>query len=128
MKNINDLLKIAALCFTLLGTLCIFMPNLINAFLNDAQAMPKLLFLSLGVVLNIYGLLLMWLAKRTPVPLAALLAVIVGDFTWAIGALGLIAFTPWITSINGTTVLGLVTISLTWFGWLKLKHYLAHKN
>ena len=125
--TINDVLKINALNCLLFGALFVFMPEPISSFLSENAKAPLLVFLSLGVLLNIYGLLLLWLASKNPVPQLPLLLVAIGDFLWVAATIIVIQLNVWITSINGITAAGLVAILVGWLGWIQLKHYLSNK-
>jgi len=126
--TINDVLKINALNCLLFGALLVFMPEPISTFLSDTAIAPKLLLLSIGVGLNIYGLLMLWLANKNPVPQTPLLLIVVGDFLWVIATIIVIQLKLWITTINGITAAGVLAIFVGWLGWIQFKHYLLHKN
>ncbi len=127
MFSINNVLKLNALnCFAF-GTLFVLLPDAVLLFLSDSNPAPKMVLLSLGVGLNLYGLFLLWLASKEPVPLKHLLPVAIGDFLWVIGTVVLIVLKLWIDTSNGITAAGLVALLVGWFGWLQLQHYLANK-
>lgn len=125
--TINDVLKINALSCLAFGSLFVFAPDPVTSYLSGSETMPQLVLLSLGVILNLYGLALLWLASKNPVPQTALLLVATGDFLWVIATIVLIQLKLWITTINGITAAGVVAIFIGWLGWIQFKHYLAHK-
>ena len=127
MTTINDVIKINALLALLLGALLVFMPDAAINFLSETQTIPKVLPLFVGVALNIFGLLLLWLAKNNPVPQLPLLLAVIVDFSWVVGTLVLIQFKLWITAINGITAAGLIAIVIGWLAWIQLQHYLSNK-
>lgn len=128
MLNINLVLKLNALnCFAF-GTLFVLLPEAVAAFLSATNPAPKLLLLLLGVGLNLYGLFLLWLASKEPVPVRHLLPVAIGDFLWVLGTALLIVMKLWIDSSNGITAAGLVALLVGWFGWLQLQYCLAQKQ
>ncbi len=126
--TINDVLKINALTSLLFGALFIFIPELTQSFLSDTEAMPKLALLSAGITMNTYGLLLLWLASKNPVPQTPLLWVVMVDLIWVLITIVVIQLDLWITTINGITAAGVVAIVIGWLGWTQFKHYLIQKT
>ena len=132
MDKINIILKLNALNCLLFGALFVFIPETIIVFLadvtlNDSGHMPKLVLVGLGVVLNVYGMLLIWLSNRETVPLGLVLFVAIGDFLWVIATLILLLMQLWITSSNGMAAAGLVAMFVGWFGLQQLQHYKNNK-
>jgi hypothetical protein len=127
MTTINDVIKINALLALLLGALLVFMPDAAISFLNEAQGIPKVVPLFVGVALNIFGLLQLWLAKNNPIPQLPLLLVVIVDFIAVVAIVVLIQFELWISSINGITAAGLIAIVIGWLAWIQLQHYLSNK-
>ncbi len=125
MLNINLVLKLNALnCFAF-GTLFVLLPDTVALFFSESNPAPKVLLLLLGVGLNLYGLFLLWLASKEPVPVRHLLPVAIGDFLWVLGTAVLIVMQLWIESSNGITAAGMVALLVGWFGWMQLKYCLA---
>ena len=127
MSNINTVLKLNALNCLAFGALFVFIPKQVIDFLSSTHPFPEVIILSLGVILNIYGLYLLWLANKSHVSPTWVLLVAIGDFLWVLGTIILIVMKLWITEINGITAAGLVAILVGWFGWLQLQYYLAHQ-
>ncbi len=122
MNNINTTLKLNGLNCLLFGALFVFIPNHVIAFLSDTNPAPEVIILALGVVLNLYGLILLWLGnKQQPNPTWVKL-IALGDFLWVLGTIILVVMKLWITNINGITAAGLVAILVGWFGWLQWQY------
>jgi hypothetical protein len=125
MPDINTVLKLNGLNCLLFGALFVFIPQHVIVFLSDTRPAPEVAILAMGVILNLYGMLLLWLANK-PKPNAQLVALIaIGDGLWVLFTAGLIFSQTWITQINGITVAGLVAIVVGWFGWQQWCHYQA---
>ena len=128
MITINDVLKINGLIYLLLGAFLVFFPENMAPFLSESATAPKMPLLVSGVVFNLLGLLQLWLAKTNPVPKTPLLLLVFAAVIWVIAIIALIQFEIGITSINGITTAGLVTIVIGWMAWIQLKHYLSNKQ
>ncbi|MGJ8664640.1 MAG: hypothetical protein ACSHWU_13365 [Marinicella sp.] len=128
MNNINTTLKLNGLNCLLFGALFVFIPKSVITFLSDSQPAPEVVILALGVILNLYGLILLWIGnKEQPNPKLVLL-IALGDFMWVLGTVILLAMKLWVTTINGMTAAGLVAILVGWFGWLQLQFYNTQKG
>ena len=123
MPNINVILQLNALNCLLFGALFVFIPDQVSAFLSDSQPMPKLLLAVLGVVLNLFGLLLLWLAKQTPPGKRWVGFVALADFAWVLFTAGVLLSQTWVTTVDGMTAAGLVAILVGWLGKLEWQHY-----
>lgn len=127
MNQINIILKLNALSCLLFGALFVFIPETIIAFLADTHFMPKLVLVALGVVLNLWGMLLIWLSNRDPLPNVLLLIVALGDFLWVVATVVLLLMQVWINSSNGIAAAGLVAMLVGWFGLQQFQHYKSNK-
>ncbi|WP_154223153.1 hypothetical protein [Marinicella rhabdoformis] len=127
MNQINLILKLNALSCLLFGALFVFIPETIIAFLADNNHMPKLVLVALGVVLNLWGMLLIWLSNREPVPNVLLLIVAMGDFLWVAATVVLLLIQVWVNSSNGIAAAGLVAMLVGWFGLQQFQHYRNNK-
>jgi hypothetical protein len=123
MHNINLILQLNALKCLLFGALFVFIPDQVSAFLSDEQPMPELLLAVLGVVLNLFGLLLLWLAKQTPPGQRWVGFIALADFAWVLFTAGVLLAPSWVTTVNGMTAAGLVAILVGWFGKLEWQYY-----
>ncbi len=128
MSNINLTLKLNGLNCLFFGALFVFIPNIVIQFLSTDQPAPEVVILVIGVVLNLYGLLLLWIANKKVVSPSLVLWIAIGDFLWVLGTVVLFLSGIWITDLNGMTVAGLVAILVGWLGWLQLQYYLANKS
>lgn len=127
MSDIKIILKLNALSCLLFGALFVFMPETIIAFLADDQLMPQLVLVALGVLLNLWGMLLIWLSNRESIPNVLLLIVALGDFLWMAATVVLLLMQIWVNSSNGMAVAGLVAMLVGWFGWQQFQHYRNNK-
>ena len=123
MPAIQLILQLNALNCLLFGALFVFIPDQVSQFLSDTDPMPELLLAVLGVVLNLFGLLLLWLAKQTPPGKRWVGFVALADFVWVLFTAGLLLSQTWVTSVNGMTTAGLVAILVGWFGKLEWQYY-----
>ena len=123
MNQINTILKLNALSCLLFGALFVFMPETIIAFLADTSHMPKLVLVALGVMLNLWGMLLIWLSNRDPLPNVLLLIVALGDFLWVVATVVLLLMQVWVNSSNGIAAAGLVAMLVGWFGLQQFQYY-----
>lgn len=122
MNNIQTTLKLNGLNCLLFGALFVFIPKSVVAFLSDTNPAPEVVIVALGVVLNLYGLLLLWLGNKPAPNQKVILLIAIGDFFWVLATLALIAMKLWVTNINGITAAGLVAILVGWFGWLQWQY------
>ena len=123
MNQINIILKLNALSCLLFGAMFVFMPETIIAFLADNNHMPQLVLVALGVVLNLWGMLLVWLSNRDPLPNVLLLIVALGDFLWVAATVVLLLMQVWVNSSNGIAAAGLVAMLVGWFGLQQFQCY-----
>ena len=122
MSDISTTLKLNGLTCLLLGALLVFMPQHIMVFLSDVSPAPEVAVVGMGVILNLYGLLLLWLGnQQQPNPTAVLITAI-GDGLWVLMTFGLILSQTWITHINAITTAGLLAIWVGWCGWLQWQY------
>lgn len=122
MSDINTTLKINALTCLLLGALFVFLPQQVITFLSDTNPAPMVAVVGMGVILNIYGLLLLLLgSQQQPHPKLVML-IAVADGLWVLLTAALIISQTWVTHINGITAAGLVAISVGWLGWLQWQY------
>lgn len=128
MNNINTILKLNGLSCLLFGALFVFIPNHVIPFLSDSNPAPEVMILALGVVLNLYGMILLWLGNKQAPNLTLVKLIAIGDYLWVLGTIALIALKLWITNINGITVAGLVAILVGWFGWLQWQYAAKASN
>jgi len=117
MNHIQIILNINGLNCLLFGALFVFMPKFIVGFLSSTDPMPLAVLLILGVILNLYGLFLLWLGSKPEPNTTAVKLVAIGDFIWVIGTAVLLMMQRWITEINGITAAGMVAIVVGWLGW-----------
>ncbi len=125
MSNINTILKLNGLTCLFFGALFVFIPQYIITFLSSTNPAPTVVLLSMGVVLNLYGLLLLWVGNQENPNNTLIKFIAVGDFLWVLMTAGLIISKTWITSTNGTTTAGLIAILVGWFGvqqWQRAKN------
>ncbi len=127
MSDIQTTLKLNGLNCLLFGALFVFAPLAVTQFLSDTHPAPELLVAILGIVLNLYGLLLLWIGKQHKPHPKVILAVAIGDFLWVIATLFLIALQIWITTINGITAAGVVAIIVGRFGWIQWQYHADNK-
>ncbi len=128
MNNINTTLKLNGLNCLLFGALFVFIPKSVITFLSDSQPAPEVVILALGVILNLYGLILLWIGKKEQPNPKMVLLIALGDLIWVLGTVILLAMKLWVTTINGLTAAGLVAILVGWFGWLQLQYYNTQKG
>ncbi len=128
MADINTTLKLNGLTCLSLGALFVFIPLHVITMLSDTHPAPEVVVVGMGVILNLYGLLLLWLGNRQKPNPTLVLVIATGDALWVILTAGLIVTTTWITTINGITAAGLVAILVGWFGWMQWQFYLANKK
>lgn len=124
MSHISTTLKLNGLNCLLFGALFVFIPQTVITFLSDNQPAPEVIILALGVILNLYGLILLWIGNQQQPNPKLVLAIALGDFLWVLGTLTLLVMNLWVTTVNGMTAAGLVAILVGWFGWLQLQYYL----
>lgn len=122
MQAVNDLLKINALLCLALGSLLVFLPDVIIQLLSEHNNTPLKFILFSGVFFNIYGLLNWWLARFKHIPNAWTQWVIIVNFLVAGLIAVLIVLKLWIESINGMTASGLISIALGWLAFLLKQH------
>ncbi len=127
MSNINVILKLNGLNCLFFGALFVFIPNIVTEFLSSDKPAPEVAILAMGVVLNLYGLFLLWVANKEALSPMLVLCIAVGDFLWVLGTVLLISLGIWVTHLNGIAAAGLVAILVGWFGWLQFQYYLSHK-
>ncbi|VAW45735.1 hypothetical protein MNBD_GAMMA02-781 [hydrothermal vent metagenome] len=125
MNNINTILKLNALNCLLFGALFVFIPQHVITFLSDISPAPEVAVVAMGVVLNLYGMLLLWLGNKQKPNSKLILLVAIGDAAWVLLTAGLVVSQTWITHINGITAAGLVAILVGWFGWQQWQYYLT---
>jgi len=123
MPAIQLILQLNALNCLLFGALFVFIPDQVSQFLSDTAPMPELLLAALGVVLNLFGLLLLWLAKQTTPGKRWVGFVALADFAWVLFTAWVLFSQTWVTTVNGMTVAGLVAILVGWFGTLQWQYY-----
>jgi len=123
MNDINTILKLNGLNALLFGALLVFIPQYVITTLSNTNPAPEILAVGMGVILNLYGLFLLWLGnKEKPNPKLVLLIATV-DVAWVLLITGLILSQTWITLINGITITGLLAIVVGWFGWQQWQYY-----
>lgn len=122
MTDISTILKLNGLNCLLFGALFVFIPQHVITFLSTKNPAPVVAMLSMGVVLNLYGLLLLWVGNQQKPKHNLIKLIAVGDFIWVLMTAGLIISKTWITTTNGTTTAGLVAILVGWFGWLQWQY------
>ncbi|MFC3194114.1 hypothetical protein ACFODZ_07665 [Marinicella sediminis] len=123
MNNIRTILQLNALNCLLFGALFVFLPAQVSQFLSSSHPMPELVMAILGVVLNLFGLLLLWLAKKPHINKGWVLMVAVADFSWVLFTVVLLLLQVWVTTVNGMTAAGLIAILVGWFGWLEWQYH-----
>lgn len=128
LSRIQIILKLNALSCLLFGALFVFIPESIIAFLSDttlnkSDQMPQVVMVALGVILNLWGMLLIWVSNRSPVPKMMLLLAALGDFLWVAATVIVLLMQMWVTSSNGMAVAGLVAMLVGWFGWQQFQFY-----
>ncbi len=122
MTDIQTILKLNGLNCLLFGAFMVFIPKSVIVFLSTTDPASEVMILILGMILNIYGMLLLWLANKQQPNKKLIKLIALGDFIWVLFSFGLIFSKTWITSTSGTTTAGLVAILVGWFGWLQWQH------
>ncbi len=122
MSDISITLKLNGLICLLFGALFVFIPQHIITFLSDVSPAPEVAVVGMGVILNLYGLLLLWLGNRQQPNPKLVLITAMGDGLWVLMTAGLILSQTWVTQINGITTAGLLAILVGWFGWLQWQY------
>lgn len=120
MKSVNDLLKINALCLLCVGTLLAVIPDNINTFLNQSNNIPKLMLLSVGIGMNLSGFLLLNIAKKSEISQWHRKTAVVIDTLIMFLLIVSLIIQNWVTTVNGMTITGLLTIGFGWFGYCLL--------
>ena len=127
MSDISTTLKLNGLTCLLFGALFVFIPQHVTTFLSNINPAPELALVAMGVILNLYGMLLLWIGNQQKPNAILVLLFAIGDGLWVLLTTGLIVTSTWITTINGITVAGLVAIVVGWFGWLQWLFYQSKK-
>ncbi len=128
MQDINTILKLNGLNCLLFGAIFVFATQLTINFLSQTNPAPEIAIVAMGVVLNLYGLLLIWMGNKQKPDAKMVLLIAIGDAAWVLLTIGLILTQTWITELNGITVSGMVAIIVGWFGWMQWKYYSADHN
>ncbi len=116
MKQISTVLKLNGLNCLLFGALFVFIPIPIIGFLSDTNPAPEVIVVAMGVILNLYGMLLLWVGNKSKPNSKLVLAIAIGDALWVGLTATLIISQTWITTINGITAAGLIAIVVGWMG------------
>ena len=98
-----------------------------TAWLATWTGLPSRLLLESGVFLLLYGLALVWLARRDPIPAAGVWLLVIGNTAWAVACIALmigpwLAPTPWglaYLALHAMSVL--VMAQLQWIGLRQLR-------
>ena len=122
MNSIQTVLQLNGLNCLLFGALFVFIPDTVIPFLSTTAAAPKIAVVGLGVFLNLYGLLLLWLSQQAEPKKSWVKLIAIGDFLWVLFTAGLIMAQRWVTELDGITAAGLVAIIVGWFGWLQWQY------
>lgn len=122
MNSIQTVLQLNGLNCLLFGALFVFIPDNVIPFLSTTAPAPKIVVVGLGVFLNLYGLLLLWLSQQREPKRSLVKLVAVGDFLWVLFTIGLCFAQQWVTELDGITAAGLVAILVGWFGWLQWQY------
>ena len=123
MPDLNTSLKLNGLIGLLFGTLSVFIPQQVIIFLSDTNPAPEVAVVGMGVVFNLYGLLLLWLGNQKTPAAKGVLLIALGNGLWVLMTAGLVVTTTWITTINGITAAGLMAILVGWFGWSHWQYF-----
>ncbi|WP_223787733.1 hypothetical protein [Marinicella meishanensis] len=122
MTSIQTVLQLNGLNCLLFGAMFVFLPDTVILFLSPTAPAPKIVILALGVVLNLYGMVLLWLSQQAEPKRSWIKLIAIGDFLWVLFTAALILSQQWITALDGITAAGLVAIIVGWFGWLQWQY------
>lgn len=98
-----------------------------TAWLATWTGLPSRLLLESGVFLLLYGVGLLWLARRDPIPLAGVRLLVIGNIAWAVACIALMLGpwpepTPWglaYLALHAVSVL--VMAQMQWLGLRQLR-------
>ncbi|MGX9419052.1 hypothetical protein ACWU4D_17065 [Vibrio sp. WJH972] len=120
MLSLKNIMRANATSCLGFGALFALQPSLVATFLGGDFPAPALAIFTLGVLLIVNGLHLIW-ASRIPVPKKALVLYFSGgDYIWVIASLVLIISGCWITTTSGIVVASAVAALVGLFGVLQM--------
>jgi len=120
MITLKNILKANAASCIIFGLLFIWAPIEIAKYLGGEDPMPELVLLTLGGVLMINGVHLIWASLQEEPNKFLILYFSFGDFLWMIATLVLIGLSLWITTPAGIIAAILIAIVVTVFGILQI--------
>lgn len=117
MNHLRLVMRLNATSCVSFGFLFVVMSHAVATFLGDA---PHLIVIALGVGLIGNGVHLVAASRRTEICKAEVIWFSLGDFSWWLGTLGLIAASYWITNPLGILVAIIVALGVASLGVAQL--------
>ena len=120
MFSLKNVMRSNATSCLVFGGLFTLQSVQVASFLGGESPAPQSYVLSLGILLILNGLHLLW-ASRTPLPSKKLILYFsAGDYLWVVATLGLIFSGIWITTKGGVLIASAVGIMVGLFGVLQM--------
>lgn len=120
MFSLKNVMRSNSASCLLFGTLFSVYPNDVANFLSNSSPAPKMLIFSLGLILVLNGLHLLWASQYHRQNQRLILYFSMGDFLWVIGSILLIFSGLWITSTEGKLASTFVAVLVGLFGAFQL--------